>query len=64
MSLQALNRRLNAVKSRMPMSAKPQEEEALKFLLGHLDILAHRKQTGDPSVQAEIEVVRKMMMAQ
>ena len=64
MSLQALNRRLNAVKSRMPMSAKPQEEEALKFLLGHLDTLAHRKQTGDPSVQAEIEVVRKMMMAQ
>ena len=64
MSLQALNRRLNAVKSRMPMSAKPQEEEALKFLLGHLDTLAHRKQTGDPTVQAEIEVVRKMMIAQ
>ena len=64
MSLQALNRRLNAVKSRMPMSAKPQEEEALKFILGHLDTLAHRKQTGDPTVQAEIEVVRKMMMAQ
>ena len=64
MSLQALNRRLNAVKSRMPMSAKPQEEEALKFLLGHLDTLAHRKQTGDPTVQTEIEVVRKMMIAQ
>ena len=64
MSLQALNRRLNAVKSQMPISAKPQEEEALKFLLGHLDTLAHRKQTGDPTVQAEIEVVRKMMTAQ
>ena len=64
MSLQALNRRLNAVKSRMPMSAKPQEEEALKFILGHLDTLAHRKQTGDPTVQTEIEVVRKMMIAQ
>ena len=64
MSLQALNRRLNAVKSRMPMSAKPQEEEALKFLLGHLDTLAHRKQTGDPTVQADIEAVREMMIAQ
>ena len=62
--MQALNRRLNAVKSRMPMSAKPQEEEALKFILGHLDTLAHRKQTGDPTVQTEIEVVRKMMIAQ
>ena len=64
MSLQALNRRLNAVKSRMPMSAKPQEEEALKFILGHLDTLAHRKQTGDPTVQADIEAVREMMIAQ
>ena len=29
MSLQALNRRLEAVKSKLPISAKPQEEEAL-----------------------------------
>ena len=46
------------------LAAKPQEEEALQFILGHLDTLAHRKQTGDPTVQAEIEAVRKMMIAQ
>ena len=64
MSLQALNRRLEAVRSKLPISAKPQEEEALKFILGHLDTLAHRKQTGDPTVQAEIEAVHEMMIAQ
>ena len=49
---------------RIPVSVEPEEEEALRYILGYLDTLAHRKQTGDPTVQAEMEVVRKMMMAQ
>ena len=61
MSSQALNRRLNAVKSRIPVSVKLEEEKALKYILGYLDTLAHRKQTGDPTAQAEIEAVCKMM---
>ena len=61
MSSQALNRRMNAVKSRIPVTVKLEEAAALKFILGYLDTLAHRKQTGDPSAQAEIEVVGKMM---
>ena len=64
MSSQALSRRLNAVKSRIPVSAKPEEEKALQYILGYLDTLAHRKQTGDPTAQAEIEAVSKMMRAQ
>ena len=61
MSLQALNRRINAVKSRIPVPVEPEEEKALKYVLGYLDTLAHRKQTGDPTAQAEIEAVCKMM---
>ena len=61
MSSQALNRRLNAVKSRIPLSVKPEEEKALQYILGYLDTLAHRKQTGDPTAQAEIEAVGKMI---
>ena len=61
MSSQALNRRLNAVKSRIPASIDPEEEAALKYILDYLDTLAHRKQTGDPTAQAEIEAVGKMM---
>ena len=61
MSSQALNRRLNAVKSRIPASIDPEEEAALQYILGYLDTLAYRKQTGDPTVQAEIEAVGKMM---
>ena len=61
MSSQALNKRLNAVKNRIPVSGKPEEEKALKYILGYLDTLAHRKQTGDPTVQSEIEAVNKMM---
>ena len=61
MSSQALNRRLNAVKSRIPLSVDPEEEAALKYILGYLDTLASRKRTGDPTVQAEIEAVGKMM---
>ena len=61
MSLQALNKRLNAVKSRVPVSVDPEEEKALQYILGYLDTLAHRKQTGDPTVQAEIETVSKMI---
>ena len=64
MSSQALNRRINAVKSRIPVSAKPEEEEALRYILGYLDSLAHRKQSGDPTAQAEIEAVSKIMRAQ
>ena len=64
MSSQALNRRINAVKSRIPVSAKPEEEEALWYILGYLDSLAHRKQSGDPTAQAEIEAVGKMMRTQ
>ena len=64
MSLQALNRRVNAVKNQIPVTIKPEEEAALQYILGYLDTLAHRKQTGDPTVQAEIEAVGKMMRTQ
>ena len=64
MSSQALNKRLNAVKSRIPVTVKPEEEAALQYILGYLDTLAHRKQTGDPNVQVEIEAVGKMMRTQ
>ena len=64
MSSQALSRRLNAVKSRIPLTVEPEEEAALRYILGYLDTLAHRKQTGDPTAQAEIEAVSKMMRAQ
>ena len=64
MSLQALKKRLTAVKSRIPVSVKPAEEEAHKYILGYLETLAHRKQTGDPTAQAEIEAVGKMMRSQ
>ena len=64
MSSQALSRRLNAVKNRIPVSVKPEEEKALQYILGYLDTLAHRKQTGDPTAQAEIEAVGKMMRTQ
>ena len=61
MSSQALNRRINAVKNRIPVSVEPEEEAALKYILGYLDTLAYRKQTGDPTVQAEIEAVSALM---
>ena len=64
MSSQALSRRLNAVKSQIPLTLEPEEEAALKYILDYLDTLAHRKQTGDPTVQVEIEAVGKMMRAQ
>ena len=64
MSSQALSRRLNAVKSRIPVPVEPEEEASLQYILGYLDTLAHRKQTGDPTAQAEIEAVGKMMRAQ
>ena len=64
MSSQALNRRINAVKSRIPVPVEPEEEAALKYILEHLDTIAHRKQTGDPTAQAEIEAVGKMMRTQ
>ena len=64
MSSQALSRRLNKVKSRIPLSVDPEEEKALQYILGYLDTLAHRKQTGDPTVQVEIEAVGKMMRTQ
>ena len=61
MSSQALIRRLNAVKSRIPLTVEPEEEAALQYILGYLDTLAHRKQTGDPNVQIEIEAVSAFM---
>ena len=61
MSSQALSRRLNAVKSRIPVSVEPEEEVALQYILGYLDTLAYRKQASDPTVQAEIEAVCKMI---
>ena len=61
MSSQALSRRLNAVKSRIPLTVEPEEEAALQYILGYLDTLAHRKQTGDPNVQIEIEAVSAFM---
>ena len=64
MSTQALSRRLNKVKSRIPLSVDPEEEKALQYILGYLDTLAHRKQTGDPTAQVEIEAVSKMMRVQ
>ena len=64
MSSQALSRRLNKVKSRIPLSVDPEEEKALQYILGYLDTLAHRKQTGDPTAQAEIDSVGKMMRAE
>ena len=64
MSSRALSRRLNAVKSRIPVSVEPEEQAALQYILGYLDTLAHRKQTGDPTLQAEIEAVGKMMRTQ
>lgn len=64
MSSQALNKRLNAVKSRIPVTVNPEEEASLQYILGYLDTLAHRKQTGDPTVQVEIEAVGKMMRTQ
>ena len=64
MTSQALKKRLNAVKSRIPFSIEPEEEAALKYILGYLDTLAHRKQTGDPTAQAKIEAVGKMLRTQ
>ena len=64
MSSQALNRRINAVKSRIPVPVEPEEEKALQYILGYLDTLAHRKKTGDRTAQAEIEAVGKMMRTQ
>ena len=64
MSSQALSRRLNKVKSRIPLSVDPEEEKTLQYILGYLDTLAHRKQTGDPTAQAEIEAGSKMMRSQ
>ena len=61
MSSQALNKRLNAVKSRIPVTVNPEEEASLQYILGYLDTLAHRKQTGDPTAQAEIETVSALM---
>ena len=54
MRSQALNKRLNAVKTRVPVSVDPEEEKALQYILGYLDTLAHRNQTCDPTVKAQI----------
>ena len=57
MSSQALNRRLDAIKSRIPVYVESEQEKALQYILGNLDTLAHKKQTGDPTVQVEIEEI-------
>ena len=61
MNSQALNSILNAVKNRIPVSVEPKEEAVLQYILGYLDTLAHRKQTGDPTAQTEIQAAGKMM---
>ncbi len=61
MSSQALSRRLKAVKSRIPLTVEPEQEAALQYILVYLDTLAYRKQTGDPTAQAEIEAVSAFM---
>ena len=61
MSSQALSRRLNKVKSLIPLSVDPEEEAALQYILGYLDTLAHRKQRCDLTAQAEIEALGKMI---
>ena len=40
MSSQALNEKLNAVKSRIPVTVKPEEEKALQYILASLDTFA------------------------
>tara|TARA_B110000093_G_C12606650_1_gene260331 strand:+ start:164 stop:352 length:189 start_codon:yes stop_codon:yes gene_type:complete len=62
--LQTLRRRLADIQSKVPPKPNPEAETAFRELLAYLDTLAHRKQTGDPTVQAEIEAVGKMMIAQ
>ena len=62
--MQTLRRRLADIQSKVPPKPNPEAETAFRELLAYLDTLAHRKQTGDPTVQAEIEAVGKMMIAQ
>ena len=62
--MQTLRRRLADIQSKVPPKPNPEAETAYRELLAYLDTLAHRKQTGDPTVQAEIEAVGKMMIAQ
>ena len=62
--MQTLRRRLAYIQSKVPPKPNPEAETAFRELLAYLDTLAHRKQTGDPTVQAEIEAVGKMMIAQ
>jgi len=45
----------------MPVSVEPEEEKAFQYILSYLDTLAHRKQTGDPNAQVEIEAVPAFM---
>ena len=61
MSSQSLNRRLNSLRNHIQRSLEPEDEEFFKYILNYLDTLAHRKQTGDPTAQAEIEAVGKMI---
>ena len=62
--MQTLRRRLADIQSKVPPKPNPEAETAFRELLAYLDTLAHRKQTVDPTVQAEIEAVGKMMIAQ
>ncbi len=42
MSSQALNKRINAVKSRIQLTVEPEKEAALQHTLGYLDTLDHK----------------------
>ena len=48
MRSQALNKKLNSVKNQIPVTAKPEEEEAYD-VLGHLATLAHGYRDYDPA---------------
>ena len=55
--MQILRRRLAYIQSKVLPKPKPEAETAFRELMAYLDSLAHRKQTGDKTVQTEIEAV-------
>ena len=55
--MQTLRRRLADIQSKVPPKPNPEAETAYHELMAYLDSLAHRKQTGDKTVQTEIEAV-------
>ena len=55
--MQTLRRRLAYIQSKVLPKPNPEAETAFRELMAYLDSLAHRKQTGDKTVQTEIEAV-------